>query len=185
MYCQISQYMADRTPVPANKAIDLRDSVQAVQNPGGSNRNSHPRPFVCQMAVETPFRQKKWRLQGDFCSHRPAAFFCSVHAARAKQRFPNALQITLAREAEIPRKRAESYLGILEDLLLGFRLQVFQRRTQHLRALCQLRADSTTLSFWRTRSGLDVDFVVYGPNLFQAIDVKRAGRVTATDRSRC
>ncbi len=67
-----------------------------------------------------------------------AASFCSVRAARAKQRFPNALQITLAREAEIPRQRAESYLGILEDLLLGFRLQVFQRRTQHLRALCQL-----------------------------------------------
>ena len=36
----------------------------------------------------------------------------------------------LAREAEIPRKRAESYLGILEDLLLGFRLPVFQRRAQ-------------------------------------------------------
>jgi len=37
---------------------------------------------------------------------------------------------SLAREAEIPRKRAESYLGILEDLLLGFRLPVFQRRAQ-------------------------------------------------------
>ena len=39
---------------------------------------------------------------------------------------------------------------------------------QHLRALCQLRADGTQLSFWRTRAGLEVDFVVYGPNLFQA-----------------
>ncbi len=36
----------------------------------------------------------------------------------------------LAREAEIPRKRAESYLGILEDLLLGYRVPVFQRRAQ-------------------------------------------------------
>ena len=65
----------------------------------------------------------------------------------------------LAQEAEIPRKRAESYLGILEDLLISFRLPVFQRRAQrqldapeeidgialeslvaqHLRALCQLR----------------------------------------------
>ncbi len=60
--------------------------------------------------------------------------------------------------------------------LLGGRLVA-----QHLRALCQLRADSTTLRFWRTRSGLEVDFVVYGPNLFQAIEVTRATRVTAAD----
>ena len=103
----------------------------------------------------------------------------------------------LAREVEIPRKRAESYLGILEDLLLGFRLTVFQRRAQrqlvqhqkffffdagvfrsirprgpldapeeieglaleglvaqHLRALCKLRPEGGTLSFWRTRSDL-------------------------------
>ena len=133
-------------------------------------------------------------------------------------------QASLAREAEIPRKRAESYLGILEDLLLGFRLPVFQRRAQrqlvqhqkffffdvgvfrslrprgpldapeenqglaleslvaqHLRALCQLRANGTQLSFWRTRAGLEVDFVVYGPNLFQAIEVKRAAKVTSAD----
>ncbi|MEB3257098.1 MAG: DUF4143 domain-containing protein [Cyanobacteriota bacterium] len=36
----------------------------------------------------------------------------------------------LAREAEIPRKRAEGYLSILEDLLLAFQLPVFQRRAQ-------------------------------------------------------
>ena len=37
---------------------------------------------------------------------------------------------SLAREAEIPRKRAEAYLEILEDLLLAFRLPVFQRRAR-------------------------------------------------------
>jgi len=130
----------------------------------------------------------------------------------------------LAREAEIPRKRAESYLGILEDLLLGFRLPVFQRRAQrqlvqhqkffffdagvfrslrprgpldapeeieglalegliaqHLRALCQLRTEGGTLSFWRTRSGLEVDFIAYGPGLFLAVEVKRATRVSRSD----
>ena len=132
----------------------------------------------------------------------------------------------LAREAEIPRKRAESYLGILEDLLLGYRLPVFQRRAQrqlvqhqkfylfdagvfrslrprgpldapeeidgmaleglvaqHLRALCQLRADGTSLSFWRTRAGLEVDFVLYGPDLFMAVEVKRSARVHRRDLS--
>ena len=132
----------------------------------------------------------------------------------------------LAREAEIPRKRAESYLGILEDLLLGYRLPVFQRRAQrqlvqhqkfylfdagvfrslrprgpldapeeidgmaleglvaqHLRALCQLRADGTSLSFWRTRAGLEVDFVLYGPDVFMAVEVKRSARVHRRDLS--
>jgi predicted AAA+ superfamily ATPase len=131
---------------------------------------------------------------------------------------------SLAREAEIPRKRAESYLSILEDLLLAFRLPVFQKRAQrqlvqhqkfyyfdvgvyrslrptgpldapqeieglaletlvaqHLRAFCQLRRQGGSLSFWRTRSGLEVDFVVYGPELFWAIEVKRSARIDRRD----
>jgi len=130
----------------------------------------------------------------------------------------------LAREAEIPRKRAEGYLSILEDLLLAFQLPVFQRRAQrqlvqhrkffyfdvgvyrslrprgpldapeeieglaletlvaqHLRAFCQLRRRGETLSFWRTRAGLEVDFVVYGPDLFWAIEVKRSARIATND----
>ena len=131
---------------------------------------------------------------------------------------------SLAREAEIPRKRAESYLSILEDLLLSFRLPVFQKRAQrqlvqhqkfyyfdvgvyrtlrptgpldapqeieglaletlvaqHLRAFCQLRRQGATLSFWRTRAGLEVDFVLYGPDLFWAIEVKRSARIDRND----
>lgn len=130
----------------------------------------------------------------------------------------------LAREAEIPRKRAEAYLDILEDLLLAFRLPVFQRRAQrqlvqhqklyffdagvfrslrprgpldapaeidglaleglvaqHLRALCQLRPGGASLQFWRTRAGLEVDFVVYGPDLFWAIEVKRSHHINRRD----
>lgn len=133
---------------------------------------------------------------------------------------------SLAREAEIPRKRAESYLSILEDLLLGFRVPVFQRRAQrqlvqhqkffyfdvgvyrslrpcgpldapqeieglaletlvaqHLRAFCQLRRRGESLSFWRTRAGLEVDFIVYGPDLFWAIEVKRSARIDSRDLS--
>ena len=83
--------------------------------------------------------------------------------------------------------------------LLGFQLRVFQCRAQRqrvqprkffffdagvfrsLRALCQLRANGTQLSFWRTRAGLEVNFVVHGPNLFKAIQVKRAAKVTSAD----
>ncbi len=52
---------------------------------------------------------------------------------------------------------------------------------QHLRALCQLRPEGGTLSFWRTRSGLEVDFIAYGPGLFLAVEVKRATKVTRND----
>ncbi len=35
--------------------------------------------------------------------------------------------------------------------------------------------------FWRTRAGLEVDFVVYGPELFWAIKVKRTARIGKKD----
>ena len=52
---------------------------------------------------------------------------------------------------------------------------------QHLRAFCQLRPGGAQLSFWRTRSGLEVDFVLYGPALFLAVEVKRSARVDRRD----
>jgi uncharacterized protein len=36
----------------------------------------------------------------------------------------------VARECQVSRKTVEGYLGILEDLLLAFRLPVFRRRAQ-------------------------------------------------------
>jgi predicted AAA+ superfamily ATPase len=54
---------------------------------------------------------------------------------------------------------------------------------QHLRTLCQLRPDGASLTFWRTRAGLEVDFVLYGPGLFQAIGVKRSRCVDRRDLS--
>jgi predicted AAA+ superfamily ATPase len=52
---------------------------------------------------------------------------------------------------------------------------------QHLRALLAYRDDGTQLRYWRTRSGLEVDFVLYGPRTFQAIEVKNATRVRPED----
>jgi predicted AAA+ superfamily ATPase len=52
---------------------------------------------------------------------------------------------------------------------------------QHLRAFCQLRRQGASLSFWRTRSGLELDFVVYGTDLFWAIEVRRSARIDRRD----
>lgn len=43
---------------------------------------------------------------------------------------------------------------------------------QHLKAWVNAQVENYELAFWRTRSKLEVDFIVYGPNTFLAIEVK-------------
>jgi predicted AAA+ superfamily ATPase len=130
----------------------------------------------------------------------------------------------VARECQVGRKTVEGYLGILEDLLLSFRVPVFTRRAQrhlvahdkfyyfdagvfrslrpagpldrpeeieglaleglvaqHLRAWMAYRSVGERLYYWRTKAGNEVDFVVYGPDIFAAWEVKRAARVQGAD----
>jgi predicted AAA+ superfamily ATPase len=130
----------------------------------------------------------------------------------------------VARECEIERKTVEGFIGILEDLLLGFRVPVFSRRAQravvahpkffffdagvfrsirpsgpldraseiegaaleglvaqHLRAWNAYRGEPNTLHYWRTRSGVEVDFVVYGKDGLSALEVKNTARIHPAD----
>jgi predicted AAA+ superfamily ATPase len=52
---------------------------------------------------------------------------------------------------------------------------------QHLRAWNDYRGGRNDLFFWRTKAGNEVDFVVYGPQQFTAIEVKNADKVFAKD----
>lgn len=52
---------------------------------------------------------------------------------------------------------------------------------QHLRAWIAKRTDGAKLYYWRTKSGSEVDFVVYGPDIFSAWEVKYATRVNNND----
>lgn len=52
---------------------------------------------------------------------------------------------------------------------------------QHLRAWVDGTEARPTLHFWRTRAGTEVDFVVYGPTSFTAVEVKHAGTVRPKD----
>jgi predicted AAA+ superfamily ATPase len=52
---------------------------------------------------------------------------------------------------------------------------------QHLRAWISYRKNDSKLSFWRTRSGVEVDFVIYGPEGLWALEVKNTGRVRPED----
>ncbi|HRT63144.1 MAG TPA: DUF4143 domain-containing protein [Syntrophales bacterium] len=130
----------------------------------------------------------------------------------------------VSRECEVERKVVESYVTILEDILLGWRLPVFTRRAkralvahpkfylfdtgvfralrprgpldrpadiegqaleglvaQHLRAWTAYSRMRRDLYYWRTRSGVEVDFVVYGPEGLWAIEVKSSLKITSGD----
>jgi predicted AAA+ superfamily ATPase len=52
---------------------------------------------------------------------------------------------------------------------------------QHLRAWVAYRGAGEDLFFWRTRSGVEVDFVVYGPNGFWAVQVQNSPDVRPAD----
>lgn len=55
---------------------------------------------------------------------------------------------------------------------------------QHLRAWLAYRDGEAKLFFWRTRSGTEVDFVVYGADVFSAVEVQNSARVRPEDTRR-
>ena len=52
---------------------------------------------------------------------------------------------------------------------------------QELRAVNDYHGLDYKIHFWRTRSGLEVDFVLYGPNGLLAIEVKRSTQIQSRD----
>lgn len=52
---------------------------------------------------------------------------------------------------------------------------------QQLRAWIDYSDDHAKLYFWRTKSGVEVDFVVYGEKQFVAIEVKNARQISVVD----
>jgi predicted AAA+ superfamily ATPase len=131
---------------------------------------------------------------------------------------------TVARDCEVERKTVEGYVGILEDLLLAYRVPVFAKKAkrklaahsklyffdpgvfrslrpagsldgpadldgpgleglvaEHLRAWRDYSGLALDLYYWRTRGGVEVDFVLYGKDGFAAIEVKSRSRVRPED----
>ena len=52
---------------------------------------------------------------------------------------------------------------------------------QHLRAWLAYRNAGERLYYWRTRAGSEVDFVIYGPDQFTAIEVQHSATVRRSD----
>lgn len=66
-----------------------------------------------------------------------------------------------------------------EDELNGHALEGLI--AQHLRAWIGYSNSKIDLYFWRTRKGVEVDFILYGEHLFAAIEVKNSRRVFPKD----
>ncbi|MBX7066154.1 MAG: AAA family ATPase [Parachlamydiales bacterium] len=52
---------------------------------------------------------------------------------------------------------------------------------QHLKSWVEAQTEIYELAFWRTRSRLEVDFIVYGPNTLLAIEVKHGETIHPQD----
>lgn len=132
----------------------------------------------------------------------------------------------IASECHVSRSTVSNYLQILEDMLLGFNLNVFSKRAkraltahpkfylfdagvfqalrprgpldrpeeihgaaleglvvQHLKAWIDDQQADYELTFWRTRGGSEVDFVLYGKDCFIAVEVKNSDVVSRSDLS--
>ncbi|MDF1795475.1 MAG: AAA family ATPase [Coxiellaceae bacterium] len=130
----------------------------------------------------------------------------------------------IARDCHVSSKSIESYVSILEDLLLSFKLPVFNKKAkrllavkpkfyyfdagvyrairpkgpldypeelngitletlvaQHLQAWLDYSPQEGKLFFWRTKNGLEVDFIIYGEIGFYAIEVKHAKTIQPRD----
>ncbi len=52
---------------------------------------------------------------------------------------------------------------------------------QHLKAWCDYSRGKYQIAYWRTKAGLEVDFIIYGENGFWAIEVKNGSKVNSKD----
>ncbi len=52
---------------------------------------------------------------------------------------------------------------------------------QHLRAWIDYSKNRYSLHFWRTKSGVEVDFILFGPDAFWAIEVKNSAIIHPKD----
>ncbi len=130
----------------------------------------------------------------------------------------------IARECQIERKTVESYITILEDLLLAERIPVFTKKArrnlavhpkfyffdtglykklrpsgpldrveeiggpaleglvyQHIKAYVENKRSDAKIFFWRTKSGNEVDFIIYGKDIFSAVEVKSSVNLRPKD----
>jgi len=106
------------------------------------------------------------------------AFQIDVFTKRAKRELSNHPKFYLFDAGVFSALRPKGILDTPEEID-GIALEGLV--AQHLRAWTEYSAQKCGLYFWRTRSGLEVDFILYGENIFYAIEVKHAKKIYSKD----
>jgi len=202
--------LGERFDLERNLQLGMVPLVLAAKDPPGTLAG-----YVSIYLKEEVQEESLVRNVGDFARFLEAIAFSHASVLNTSE---------IARECAVNRKTVDAYIGILEDLLLAFRVPVFSRRAkrnlikhskfyyfdcgvfrsvrptgpldraeemqgaaleglvaQHLRAWIDYRGGRDRLYFWRTKGGLEVDFVVYGEDTFTAIEVKNGRRIDPKD----
>lgn len=169
-------------------ALYLREEVQMeglVRNVGGFSRFLEAASFshasvlnTSSVARECHVERKTVEGYLDILEDLLLAFRIPVFAKRAKRSLVAHNKLFLfdtgvfrSLRPRGPLDRPEAIDGqALEGLV-----------AQHLRAWIDYAKGSHQLYYWRTRSGVEVDFVVYGEGGIWAIEVKNSARVKPED----
>jgi hypothetical protein len=139
-------------PAPGSYDEDLVPPVWASPEPADTLR------AYASLNLDEEVRTEGWvRNVGDFPRFLEAMSFSHRGVLNVSN---------LARECQVRRTTVEDFLGVLEGLV-----------ARHLRAWIAYSRGDFELSFWRTRGGSEVDFVVYGSDGFWAMEVKNTRQV--------
>ena len=106
------------------------------------------------------------------------AFSLPVFARRAKRRL---ISHTKFYFFDVGIYRALRPRGILDSPQEIDGLALEGLVAQHLLSWVQAQETPHSISFWRTQTGLEVDFIIYGPRGFWAIEVKRSPHLGPND----
>jgi predicted AAA+ superfamily ATPase len=172
--------------IGAYLALYLREEVQMeglVRNIGSFNRFLESISFshgaslnVSEVARDCQVERKTVEGYISILEDLLLAFRIAVFAKRAKRHLASHPKFYLFDSGVFRAVRPAGPLdapqevegGALEGLVV-----------QHLRAWNAYSGDRCQIYFWRTKSGNEVDFVVYGEDTFCAIEVKNAAKVHA------
>jgi predicted AAA+ superfamily ATPase len=169
-------------------ALYLREEVQMeglVRNIGGFSRFLEAVSFshasvlnTSSVARECQVERKTVEGYLDILEDLLLAFRIPVFAKRAKRSLAVHAKLFLFDTGVFRSLRPHGLLDHPEEID-GQALEGLV--AQHLRAWIDYTKGSHQLYYWRTRSGVEVDFIVYGEDGIWAIEVKNSARVKPED----
>lgn len=211
---ELHPFMVSEIPAP----MDLNEVIQYGLLPvvfQSADKVSTLKAYVSLYIEQEVFQESLTRNAGNFSRFLEAISFSHGSVLNISN---------VSRECGVERKTVESYIQILEDILLAHRIPVFTKKAaramtthpkfyffdtgvfqalrpkgpldqpeeiggaaieglvaQHLMAWISYNRDTFELYFWKSRSGLEVDFVLYGNTGLYAFEIKRSKKIKSSD----